>query len=440
MTLNSSNTPLTLPSKENEVSFYEIIEFFLRGWKKLLFAVVLGAFFGLSYSFLIGTFSAEYIFFNRIQNVFEVPNSISADLPFNDGARSGSTIAATKSAVKNELGAAAESAAKTTVKINPYALDLTEWKAIQKALPSVASQVVAAGKVGSDQTGLYRDLVEESWWRKNAVPTFLAVSKVDTKDIAGTIKDLDPDSFVLMSLTLTESGRTAQSAINNVQGAADFLRSAGSYIQVRSLLNSYEAESIGSAAEIQKRISSTKIELSYQQERFNQLEELRKRFPANSNGVQAILNPKESGAKYLPIGTQIIATQNEINGLQELLIRNVQKGKQLTIITSFVDQAKPLAAQTFDGLELSAQLLGVEEKLRSQLSTGDTAGQEILDRIRAQLLQIQGRFTKGIEPAAIIKSSGITTSMAGGAVITFLLTLLWLLGKQSWLNAKKRIS
>jgi hypothetical protein len=437
MTLNAFDPQQPADNVVGEISFADIVDFFLRSWKKLFAAAVLGALFGLFSSFLIGTYSAEYIFFNRIQNVFEIPGNTASEVSVNEDDRAGSAIASSKPSIKNMLDGTIDNIAKVNLKSNPYSLDLTDWKSIQKALPSVAEQVLASGKGTPEQISLYRELAEDSWWRKNAIPTFLAVSKVDTKDVAGTIKDLDPDSFVLMSLTLTASGRSAQSALNNVQGAADFLRTAGSYIQVRNLLNSYEAESIGSPAEMQKRITNAKIEIAYQQERFNQLEQLRKRFPANSNNTQAILNPKDSGAKYLPISTQLIAIQSEINSLQERLQRHEQKLMQLAIIKSFLDQAKPLAAQTYDGLELSTNLLGIEAKLRLQLPVNERAGQEILDRVRAQLLQIQGRFTKGIEPAALIKTSGIATAMAAGAVITFLLVLLWLLAKQSWLNAKK---
>ena len=415
----------------------DIVDFFLRSWKKLFAAAVSGALFGLSYSFLIGTYSAEYIFFNRIQNALEVSVSSSSDVSINEVDRSGSVIASTKPSIKNPFDAPVDNAAKINIKPNPFSLDLTEWKSIQKALPSVAEQVLASGKGNPEQISLYRELAEESWWRKNAIPTFLVVSKVDTKDVAGTIKDLDPDSFVLMSLTLTASGRSTQSALNNVQGAADFLRTAGSYIQVRSLLNSYEAESIGGPAEMQKRITNANNEIAFQQERFNQLEELRKRFPANSNTTQPILNPKDSGAKYLPISTQLIAIQGEINALRERLQRLEQKLKQLALIKSFMNQAKPLATETFNGLELSSNLLDIEAKLRLQLPSNEIAGLEALDRVRAQLLQIQGRFTKGIEPAALIKTSGISTAMAAGAVITFLIALLWILARQSWLNAKK---
>ncbi len=440
MNFTPTNPQSTATAQEGEISFSQIVEFFLRVWKKLIVSLFIGSLLGLFFGFLLGTYTAEYIFFNQTLNVLDISVSGKSDRQIGEETRSNALLAITKNSSKNEANVNSGDAPKNNpgIKINSYAMDLPDWKGIQKALPSVANQVVAAGKVPPEQAALYRDLTEESWWKKNAIPSFIAVSKVDSKDIAGTIKDLDPESFVLLSLTITESGRTAESALNNVQAAADFLRTAGAYIQVRNLLNSYEAETIGTPAEIQKRITSIKIEMGYQQERLSKLEDLRKRFPGTANSGQQILDPKDSGAKYLPLTTQMIATQNDINALQESLQRSERRLAQLVLIKAIVDEAKPLASQTFDGIALSNSLLATEAKLRSQLSRSDVGGQEILDRIRAQLLQIQSRFTKGIEPAAIIKTSGIASAMAAGSVITFLLTLLWLLGRQSWLSAKKK--
>jgi hypothetical protein len=442
MNFTRSNLDSNSSANEGDISLSQMVEFFLNTWKKLLASLVLGALLGLSASFLIGTYTAEYIFFNPIQNVLESTGGNKSDIAKGEVARPSSLIATTANNVKTDVNLKGDDVSQNnaSVKINSYAMDLSDWKAIQKGLPSVAMQVVASGKVSSDQIKLYRDFADDAWWKKNAIPSFLAVTKVESKDIAGTIKDLDPESFVLLSLTITHGGRSAESALKNVQAAAEFLRTAGAYIQVRNLLNGYEAETISTAAEIQKRITSIKIEMTYLQTRLNKLGELRKRFPDNVNAGQQTLEPKDSGAKFLPLTTQMIATQNDINALLENLQRNEYRLAQLVLIKTLITEAKPLAIQTFDGITLSNNLLSLEAKIRAQLSPNDNAGQEMLDRIRAQLLQIQSRFTKGIEPAAIIKTSGMAIAVLAGSVIAFLLTLLWLLGRQSWLNAKKRVA
>ena len=134
----------------------------------------------------------------------------------------------------------------------------------------------------------------------------------------------------------------------------------------------------------------------------------------------------------------MVAVQTEMNGLQESLQRNRQRLVQLQLLKTFLTQSKPLAARTFDGLVLGEQLLNVQSEMRSKLVQDDVVGQEMLDQVRAQLLQIQGRFTKGLEPLPIIKTSGIASAMAAGSVITFLLALLWLTARQSWLSAKQK--
>ena len=171
----------------------------------------------------------------------------------------------------------------------------------------------------------------------------------------------------------------------------------------------------------------------------NQLEDLRKRFPDSSAAGQLLLDPKESGAKYLPLTTQIIATKQEINQSRENIERLNRRLIQLGLIEQFLVEAKASASQTFNGLSLITNLLSIEKKLRTTLPTNSPSSVEILDQLRAQFLQIQGRFSGGLEPIPTIKSTGLIKAILAGSITGFLLTLFWLLGRQSWLTAKRHI-
>ena len=388
-TLTKSNENL-----ESEISLLEIINFLSRSWKKLVIAAFIGAFCGFGGWFLLGSYSAEYILLNNTNT-------------------------------------------NTNTNTNVYALDLVSWKTIQKSLPNLAAQVESEGKAPEGQDELFKVLANEQWWQKNVVPSY-AISKADTKDLAGISKDLDAASTTILSLTLTGSGTTKVKSLENVRAVAKFLRTGGAYLQIRNILNSYEGETISSVAEIQKKITTTEIEMSYQVQRAKSLEDLHKRFPGNAAIGGQVVDPKDSGAKYLPISTQIIAVNNDINQSKESLQRLRDRLLQIALMKNFVEQAVPLVEKTFDGLVLDEQLLAVETSLRSKLSREDIKQQEILDQLRSQLLMVQARFTKGLEantaPTAIKK--GMIKATVGGLAGAFFLMLLLLLCQRFLLSIK----
>jgi hypothetical protein len=374
-------------ASENEISLLDIVNFLTGAWKKLAAASIVGAVLGLAGWLTLGSYSAEYVLLNNNNN--------------------------------------------------SYALDLVSWKMLQKSLPNLAAQIVEENKAPQDQASLYKAMSNEQWWQKNVLPSY-ALSKADTKDLAGISKDLDAASTTILNLTLTASGSSKEQSIVNVRASAKFLRSGSAYLQIRPMLNGYESQTVSTVAELQQKITSTQIEMGYQQERAKSLEELQKRFPGGANVSGQVVDPKDSGAKYLPLATQIVAVNNDINASKENLARLQKRVEQISLIKAFIEQAIPLQDQTFDGLALVDQLLAIEGSLRSKLAKGDANGQEILDQLHSQLLAIQVRFTKGLEAntAPIASKKGMLKSTAGGLAAAFFLMLLALLGGRVWLHIK----
>ena len=378
---------------DHEISFLDIVNFLTVFWKKLVIAALVGAALGLAGWFVLGSYSAEYVLLNNTN---------------------------------------------TNTNTNTYGLDLLSWKVIQKSLPNLAAQIVEDGKAPEGQAGLYRTLSNDQWWQKNAIPSY-ALSKADTKDLAGISKEFDGASTTILSVAVNASGSTKEGAIDAVRVAAQFLRSGGAYLQIRSMLNAYEGEVISAAGEIQRKITSTQIEMGYQQQRAKSLEELYKRYPSNSSVGQQVVDPKESGAKYLSITTQIIAANNDINQSKEALSRMDDRLAQISLTKLFLDEALPKIETTFDGLVLDKELLAIEANLRDKIGKDDPKQKEILDQIRSQLLMIQARFTKGLEANTAPTSSGkkgMIKSTAGGLAGGFFLVLLLLLGQRVWTSAK----
>ena len=354
-----------------EISFLDIVNFLEGAWKNLAIAAVAGAILGFGNWTFLGDYSAEYVLVNN----------------------------------------------------NSSALSTTSWKILQKSLPNLADQIIEQKKAPDNQTSLYKVMSKYQWWQKNVVPSY-ALSKVDSKD-------LDLASTPIMSLTLVANGNSKEQALDTVRVEAKFLRSGGSYLQIRSLLNSYENQVISTAAELQKKIANTQVEMGYQEERARQLEQLHKRFPGNSSVAQQVFNVDDSSAKYLPIQTQIIAANNDINASKETLTRMQKKLDQIGLINIFLAQALPLQDQTFDGLVLLKQLLEIESNLRTKLDRGDTNGIEFLNELHTQLISIQVFFSKGLEANTVPTFSGkegVIKSTVGGLAAAFILMLIALLG------------
>jgi len=198
-------------SDKGEISLLDIVNFLQGAWKKLALAAAVGAILGLSGWFLMGSYSAEYVLLNNNNN-------------------------------------------------NSYALDIVSWKMLQKSLPNLAAQAVGENKAPENQASIFNAMSNDAWWQKNVVPSY-ALSKADIKDLAGISKDLDAASTTILSLTLTAGGTSKEQSIENVRAASQFLRSGGAYLQIRSLLNGYEGQTLNTVADLEQKVTNTQIEV-----------------------------------------------------------------------------------------------------------------------------------------------------------------------------------
>jgi len=376
---------------ESEISLYDVATFLIESWKKLGLAALLGLILGLGAWFFLGNYQAELILHNNTSS------SALADAP------------------------------------NTYTLDLVSWRTIQKSLPNLADQITEEGKAPDEKVSLYKQMSQVSWWEKNVIPSF-AITKADTKDLAAISKDFDGASTTILSLTVKSTGRSREDALDNVRAASQFLLQGGAYFQIKTLINGLESETIGTVADIQSKITDTQIELGYLKERAKSLEELRKRFPGSSGVTQQVIDPKESSAKYLPLSTQLIAVNTDINFANENLARYSDRLEQIGLMKTFLDDAIPLVNQNSNGIALARSLLEVQDKIRSKLDSGDVKGRQSMDGLRSQLLAIEARFTKGLEAntAPNAQKQGLIKSAAGGFFGFGFLMLLYLLARRIW--------
>ena len=385
---HSSRTPSSTDESDSiggaEISLLDIVNFLTGAWKKLARASILGAILGLSGWFFLGSYNAELVLNNN-----------------------GGT-------------------------------DLVGWRSLQKTLPNLADQIIDESKVPEGQESLYRTLSNADWWQKNTLATY-GMSKADTKDLASTA-GLEAAGTSIMSITITAAGSTRNKAIDNVRGTKNFLLQGASYLAIKSLFSAQESQLISSDAELAKKINNTQVELGYQQERLKSLESLAKRFPNEQKTISQVVDPKDSGAKYMPISTQIIAANTDINASKESLERLKDAQAQMAVLRTWVKQVSPLMnGESYDGIALTKKLLEQESQLRATLNPSDPKSLAFVDGLRSTLLANDVRFSKGFEMNTAPTSSGkkgMMKSIAGGLVAALFLMLLALLGKRVWQTVK----
>ena len=369
-------------SSEMEISLIDIVNFLQSAWKKLVIAAVVGAALGLGGWFFLASYQAEIVLVN------------------NGGA------------------------------------DLVGLRSLQKSLPHLADQIIDESKVPQGQESLYRTLANPDWWQKNLLPTY-GMSKADTKDLA-SITGLESAGTSIVSLTITAGGSAKDKSIDNALGAKNFLLQGAAYLAVKSLLSSQEATLTGADADIAKKMNATQVELGYQQERLKSLEALARRFPNESKVISQVVDPKDSGAKYMPISTQIIAANTDINASKESLERLKDAQAQTQVLRAWVKQAAPFVEGSYDGLVVIKQFLEQESQLRATLDLKDPKSLAFVDGLRSTLISMNVRFTKGLEmnTAPVSTKKGMIKTTAGGLAAALFLMLLALLGQRVWQSVK----
>ena len=379
---SSLNDQNSTSQNEGEISLLDIINFIQESWKKLAISAIIGAVLGLSGWFFLGNYQAELLLLNN------------------------------------------------------GATDLVGLRSLQKSLPNLAEQIIDEAKVPQGQEALYRTLSNPDWWQKNLLPTY-GMSKADTKDLASTA-GLESAGTAIVSVTIMAGGSSKDRSLENVRSAKNFLLQGASYLAIKSLLSSQAAQILAADAEIAKKINATQVELGYQQERLKSLESLAKRFPNESKVISQVVDPKDSGAKYMPISTQIIAVNTDINSSKESLERLKDAQAQTLVLRAWVKQAAPLVDGSYDGLALIKQLLQEESQLRATLDSKDPKSQAFVDSLRSTLLALDVRFTKGFEmnTAPTATKKGMLKTTAGGLAAAFFLMLFVLLGQRVWQTVK----
>lgn len=328
-----------------------------------------------------------------------------------------------------------------SIMINQGALTFMSWRGLQKNLPILAAQMISNKQIKNEEEDQFLNLTNGKWWEKNIVPTY-SLTKNDTKDLATISKEIQESGGTnILNLVVTTTGSNKKNAATNAEITTTFIKQGAAYLQVKSLINGYEANILNTDAELQKKITDAEVDLKFMRERAKNLEALRQRFPANAavNSGQ-VIDLKDSNAKFMPISTQLVAINTDINSTVESLQLMQHKLAQTAALREFVVQATPIVSRDTNGIAVVDALLEVESSLRQKLKPEDTNGLQMLNNIKATLIGMRTGFTKNLDTDLVpyVSKPSPLPATAGGLFGGAILTILYALARKTLNSLKAR--
>lgn len=377
------------PAKDDTINLGDVIKLITDNWKRMVVGAVTGALFAfIGWSFL-ATYKAEAILINSCSN----------------------------------------EANNRTNEANKCAINFTSWRNLQLNLPLLASQLIADKRLSQDQEKMFKTMSDTKWWTKNVQPTY-SLTKADAKDLASIGKELQENGSSILNLVVNVIGSTKEAAEANIDVATQFIKQGSAYLSIKNLIKGYESQILNSDANLQKQIADTERDLKYMRERAKNLESLRQRFPQNAGfTTQQVVDAKDSNAKYMPISTQLVAINTDINNTVESLKKLIDQQAKERTLRLFVQQTFPIINQETNGLKLVDTLLDVEVSMRKATSPEDLNAQLALNDIEATLVNVRTQFTNSLDTSLapqITRSSPILPVLGGlfgGAIAMLLLAL-----------------
>ena len=170
-------------------------------------------------------------------------------------------------------------------------------------------------------------------------------------------------------------------------------------------------------------------------------EALRQRFPANAVvGSQQVVDLKDSNAKYMPISTQLVAINTDINNTVEALQKMRDQSAQMQVMREFVAQALPVVDKETNGLTLADALLKIESALRQEVAADNTNAMQMLNSINATLVSARTSFTKSLDTDLVpqVTKPGPLMPAAGGVFGGAVAVLLYALGRRALAGFKSQ--
>lgn len=392
--MNNPNSDDLMDNDEWAFSLADVVDFLQGAWKLLLGGALAGLLVaGLGW-LAVGKYTAESVMVN---------NPLAGDTVLLDG----------KKVIEQKR-----------------AVDLISWRGLTQSLPNLAGELLDKGVVPDSDRAQIGAMSSPAWWGASVKPTF-SLSKADAKELAVISKQMqETGSADILNLVVKTRGSSETAAAANAKVATDFIMQGGAFLSVRETVNRYESQVLTVESEMRKKIADSEVELKFMRERAQRLEDLRTRFPANVVvGSQLVVDLKDSNAKYMPISTQIVAAQSDINAAQEELARMRDKLAQSALLRSFVAKAQEETGKLYNGFALIDQLLAIVDGLRKAANADDVNAQLVLNTLQADLVKARTFYTKGLEIrlAPSVTPPALALPLVGGLLLGGFAMLVFLL-------------
>ncbi len=332
--------------------------------------------------------------------------------------------------------------------------DLIAWRATEKRLVDFM-QEVAANK--NPTNGFMHNIASSmsAQWLSQHVTLVKFLSTNEGKEILGinsmivgsgrpseesqSLKLLEraiAGSARISALSVTQTAKTKEEAIALADGAADILVNAFAILRYRALIHSKATSLLNADLKLASEMGRLKLKLTALETRRNKLLKLNQEFPSQS--TQSVAITDEALSKYLPIPTQLVAVNIEIDQVTEQLVAITQVQEKNALIKTFSSEAQKILSQQFIARNAIEQLLNAEATLREKINKSDRNSLVTMDSLRAQLLFIQSINNSQIKvsPAVISQAPMPLNLSIKGAWLGLALALLLSVIYSIFRNAK----
>lgn len=293
---------------ENSINLRDIVRFIMEFYKKILFLGLISLIAAVCYTFLLGEYTASITLMNSAQ------------------------------------------------------IDIPRIKYLQAALPKLSQEQSVK------ESENYLD-VEQLW--NSAIKAKSLVRKSDANDLLDPAS-LKSDRFNIYAIEILGKANAKQLAEERAQEISNYFISGTIFIDLRDLMRQYELTVTTANAKLAAKILNAEVELVYIDRRIKSLTELKKQYPASATGQTNSLqlsDAKDSGAKYMPILTQIIAATVDHNNQNELLLRYKEEAAMISFYGSFVEKAKPFMDSGLKDPNLITNLLDIVSQKSKEVNT-----------------------------------------------------------------------
>lgn len=395
-----------------QISLYDVVKFLTNRWKLYLAGFVLGAIIATSFAYFNSSYTASVLM--NISRSFETSGTFDAS------------------------GAGREA---------PF--DLIAWRATQKRLVELM-QDLASNDRGQDKKPAYVDvLASAEWWPQHVVPIKVLTTD-EAKELLGInsmiignnkpsedtplLKSLGrviAEATRISALQLSQTAKTADIAISQVEETADVIISSLALLRYHAFTDALHTQALGLEAKTSADLGVLGLKLNVLERQRERLIRLNQEYPNSSAQWIGVVDKDMS--KYLPIPTQLIAINLDIDQIKEQMSTVKLEQEQNAINREFAKEAARILYKEYSNRTAGEQLLNLENTMRMGLKSGDVHRLIMLDRIRAQLLTILSINDGQIKEAPAFISKAPNPLKAGikgaglGLAVALLLSVLMLL-------------